>query len=134
MSISLGRGFRNRVVLAVLCIAGAGLTVAASRIGLGRLGCLTRKPCGCLAGHQRVRLAAVARAADEFILERGRCPTGTEELVDNNYLAGPLRQDAWGGVVVVSCRSDANRRDLRVVAPGPDHQVGTDDDIVYSSN
>ncbi|MBN4049478.1 type II secretion system protein GspG, partial [bacterium AH-315-N03] len=69
----------------------------------------------------------VASAAIGFIMENpgGDCPS-MEDLTEGGFINTSLRTtDAWDNDFVIECDGD----DITVVSPGPDGQLGGEDDI-----
>ncbi|MEM1414963.1 MAG: type II secretion system protein [Myxococcota bacterium] len=66
-------------------------------------------------------------AAQSYLIDSGVCPGSVDLLRAEGYLdRASRRTDAWGGELHVSCGGGG----IDVRSPGPDGELGTEDDIV----
>lgn len=75
----------------------------------------------------RVRADSIRSAAGMWLLDNpsGGCPTVEQLKESRNLDANKDSQDAWDRDFSIECEGD----EITVVSPGPDGEVGTEDDI-----
>jgi hypothetical protein len=119
------------VSLARFCalVCGAVFTWTCAVLGLHAL--LSRTCIGsfdCPAPLQRFakrRVSAVEQAVTSYAIDRNRCPTTKQDLIDNGYINRMNFEDPWKNEITFACTDD----DVRVASAGPDHIFHTADDV-----
>jgi ribosomal protein S6E (S10) len=78
----------------------------------------------------RTAVGEIAAAAERYRKEHGgACPRQLGDLVDGKQLA-KAPKDPWGGEYVLTCPGNYDLKGgTDVVSPGPDHELGTRDDV-----
>jgi hypothetical protein len=118
-----------RLAIAGVCLATGCLATLSSAL----FGWYLLRPHGCRtmsAENFAAMLTREAReAVDEFLVLRGRCPTGEDELVRTGRLNRPPR-DRWGQALFYTCLETADDLVVSARSAGPDRIFWTADDIV----
>lgn len=115
-----------RAVLVVLVALGAALYFPRSRAVLLDTIAPVLNP--MLGWATRGEMRAMARDLEQRVNTGRPIPTNRQEFetwLANNYQAGDSRTDSWGNLYELERWADS----FAVVSPGPDGEVGTDDDI-----
>ena len=74
------------------------------------------------------QVVEIRGVALQYAYVNQRCPQGIRELVASRLLAREHSIDPWGTDLSLRCN---NVSEIEVISAGPDHQLGTSDDISF---
>jgi hypothetical protein len=115
-------------------VLGLAATVITAAFGLTMLRSMTRFDCYLLPGRiEAFRVTDFVHATEEFVADRGRCPTGTTALVADRYIEPNEAHNGYGGPLLLTCWMTPDHTFVQVRSAGRDKTFGTADDLVADS-
>ena len=72
-----------------------------------------------------LRVGGVRAALTQYQIEKGRCPTSQDDLIDGKYVNARELVDPWGTSIAYWCHGE----EAAIRSAGPDKLFNTDDDV-----